>query len=479
MKHFYQGFWKQARLKSNVTLQEQQKRVQKTLPESKGLLVYHGLGSGKTLSSLAATQGTSTDVVVPASLRENYRKEVKKYTEGHKPNIQSFEGYAKAPPKPKESLVIDEGHFLGNVGSKRTQAIMKQAPEYKQRMVLTGTPIRNSPEEIAPLMNIVRGGTFFPADPQAFAKQFIAEERVNPGIFNRIFRGAKPGVRYSIKNPNQFEQLVKGYVDYHAPSQENFPSTSHEVVETPMNDEQLKYYKFVMGKASPALRWKIKMGLPPSKSEAKSLNSFLTGARQVANSTKAFGGTKDSPKIMRAVDELKRRDKKDKNFKAVVYSNFLDSGVQAYADQLEREKIPYAVFDGSLSDKKRKEVVDAYNSGKIKALLISGAGAQGLDLKGTKLVQLLEPHWNNPRLEQATGRAIRYGSHEHLPIEDRHVHVQRFMSTVPKTFLQKITRGKQDTSVDQYLDMLSSEKERLNNQFLDILKKVGTHETET
>lgn len=472
MSAFWKGFTKKAELKETVSLQPHQERAARKLKDKGGVLVYHGLGSGKTLTSLAATQGMPTDVVVPASLRENYKKELKAYTKGHKPSIMSYEKAVKTKPK-GEALVVDEAHLLGRTDSARSRKLMEQAQDYKKRMLLTGTPIRNHPSEIAPLMNIVRGDEALPVDPQAFSGKFIAEETVNPGLFNRIFRGAKPGVRYRMKNDKEFKNLVKGYVDYHAPAKEHFPSVSHEVVEAPMSSEQMNYYKYVMGKAGPGLRWKIKRGLPPSKTEAQQLNTFLSGARQVSNSTKAYGGSGGGTKINLALDHLEKRHKKDPNFKAVVYSNFLDSGVKSYAEGLERKGIPYAIFDGSLSDKKRKQIVEDYNAGKIKALLISGAGAQGIDLKGTKLVQLLEPHWNNPRLEQAMGRAIRYKSHAHLPEQDRHVHVQRFHSTVPKSFLQKLTGGKSDMSVDQYLDMLSKQKEELNNQFLDVLKAEG------
>ena len=124
-------------------------------------------------------------------------------------------------------------------------------------------------------------------------------------------------------------------------------------------------------------------------------------------------------------------------------------------------------------------MVEEYNEGKIKVLLVSGAGSQGLDLKGTKLVQLLEPHWNEARLSQATGRAARFQSHAHLPEEDRHVHVQRYMSSLPKTLLQKaFNRQQKDMSADQYLDMLSKEKEALNEQFNDVLRGAGSMKKE-
>lgn len=470
---FWDSFSKQAKLREETELQPHQQRAIDKLKKSHGLLVYHGLGSGKTLTSLGATQDGSTDVVVPASLRTNYQKEVKKHTTGHKPNVMSFEKAIKTPPQ-AQNLVVDEAHNLGDVSSKRTKAMLEHAPEYENRMLLTGTPIKNHPHEIAPLLNIVRGDDEVPTDPKAFNNKFIEEEQVNPGLLARLFRGAKPGVRYKMKNRKDFAKLVDGYVDYHAPDKENFPSTSEETIEVPMNSEQMNYYKFLMGKAGPGMRWKVKSGLPPSKSEAQNLNSFLSGVRQVSNSAKPFGGKETSPKIQRALAAFKERMDADPRFKGVAYSNYLDAGVKEYANELAKAGIPHGVFDGSLSDAKRKQMVDDYNEGKIKALLLSGAGSQGLDLKGTKLMQILEPHWNNPRLRQAEGRAARYKSHEHLPETERNVHIQRFHSTLPKTFWQKLTRQEQkDLSADQYLARMSKEKDDLNNQFLDVLKERG------
>jgi SNF2 family DNA or RNA helicase len=473
MEAFWMGFEKRAKLKETTELAPQQLRVQKRLKEKPGVLVYHGLGSGKTLTSLAATQGEKPDVVVPASLRQNYAKEVKKHTTGHKPNIMSFEKAVKTPPS-GGTLVVDEAHMLGIPESQRTQKMIQNAKAYKKRILLTGTPIRNYPHEIGPLMTMVRGDTKVPSDPKAFDKAFIQEVMKSPGLMARLFHGAKPGIEYKIKNPERFADLVKGYVDYHAPAKENFPSVTRETIQVPMNKEQMKYYDFVLDKAGPGLRYKIRQGLPPSKQENKSLSAFLTGPRQISNTTRAFGGTETSPKIERAIQEFKARMDKDPNFKAVVYSNYLDAGVKEYARHLAQMGVPHAVFEGSLSDAKRKQAIDDYNAGKTKALLISGAGAQGLDLKGTKLMQLLEPHWNTARLGQAEGRGVRFMSHAHLPPEERNVHVQKFHSTVPKTLLQKVFRRKADLGVDEYLDMLSAQKDSLNEQFLDILRQKGS-----
>jgi hypothetical protein len=313
-------------------------------------------------------------------------------------------------------------------------------------------------------------------DPKAFDTRFVEEVQHSPGLMARLLHKAKPGVSYRIKNAPEFANLVQGYVDYHAPSQKNFPSVSHEVVEAPMNTEQMGYYNYLLGKAGPALAWKIKHGMPPGRQDAKALNTFLTGTRQVSNTTATYGGAKLSPKIQTAVSRLKTRASTDKNFKGLVYSNFLDSGVKAYARRLDEEGISHAIFSGELSDRERKKVVRDYNQGKTKVLLISGAGAQGLDLKGTKLCQILEPHFNSARLEQAVGRAIRYKSHEHLPEDQRHVHIETYHATVPQTAFQRLIHTKPEMSVDQYLSQMATDKDKLNSQFTDILKRVGSRE---
>lgn len=79
MSIFKTSFEKFAKLKSDVQLENHQKRVEDKLKDTKALLLYHSLGSGKTLSAINAAGDTKTDFVVPASLRENAKKELKKF----------------------------------------------------------------------------------------------------------------------------------------------------------------------------------------------------------------------------------------------------------------------------------------------------------------------------------------------------------------------------------------------------------------
>lgn len=459
--------------KLKTPLQDHQKRVLKKLENNSGIIVYHGLGSGKTLTSIAATDNEPTDVVVPASLISNYKKEVEKHTTGHKPDVISFDKFIKEPRPPKKNLVIDEAHMAGRSESLRSKELMSKAPlNYKKRILLTGTPIRNHPSELAPLLRMVTGDKEVPIDRSAFSEKFIAEHTARPGFLSRKLLKRTPSTTYSIKNRKKFIEIVKNIVDHHSAGKGDYPTVVNESVKVPLSKEQKDIYKFLMGKVGPAMKYKIKKNLPPSKSEAKSLNSFLSGLRQISNTARPFGGTSES-KIDKAVAENIKMMKKDKNHKALVYSNFLGAGVLPYSEKLKKKNIPHFVFHGQTKEKDRKQAVEDFNKKKLKTLLISGAGSQGLDLKGVKLVQLLEPHWNKSRLDQATGRAVRYKSHAHLPKSERNVLVQDYHSTIPKSFWQSFFGKKQDTSADEYLSGLAKKKEELNDMFLDILKEQG------
>jgi hypothetical protein len=63
------------------------------------------------------------------------------------------------------------------------------------------------------------------------------------------------------------------------------------------------------------------------------------------------------------------------------------------------------------------------NGEKIKVILISKAGSEGIDLKFIRQVHILEPWYNMNRIEQIIGRAVRNLSHKDLYFEKRNVQI--------------------------------------------------------
>jgi superfamily II DNA or RNA helicase len=66
---------------------------------------------------------------------------------------------------------------------------------------------------------------------------------------------------------------------------------------------------------------------------------------------------------------------------------------------------------------------DNKNGDKVKVVLISKAGSEGIDLKYIRQVHILEPWYNMNRVEQIIGRAVRNLSHKDLPFEERNVQI--------------------------------------------------------
>ena len=479
---------KQADLLPEVTLQEHQQRIaDKITQDSPRMLVYHGLGSGKSLSALAAAEaakklyGGNYGVVVPASLKGNFEKEIKKFTRGSDPEVMSYTGLGmgKQFKDQPETLIMDEAARLRNPGSAMTQAAMRQAQAANRLLLLTGTPITNSPTDLAPLVAMLDGKNI---DPKSFGQRYIGYKKVSPGWWNWL-RGIKPGERPYIKNEKELREMLRGRVDYQPSKTPEGVNVNEEVVRVPLSKEQEKIQHAIRSKIPPGFLWKLDQEFPLSRDELTRLNSFLTGLRQVSLSTQPFRADKNplkafdqSSKLQKAFENLRNTLDSDPRKKAIIYSNFVDSGLAPYAAGLERAKIPHAFFHGGISPKARQAAVDAYNNNKLRALLIGPAGAEGISTKGTSLIQLLDPHWNEARTQQAQGRGLRFDSHRDLPEELKNVAVQRYLtqSQEPGWFGKWLLGRKRERTADEVLERLTAEKEELNDSFRNLLREVGS-----
>lgn len=463
-------------------LRPHQRRVVERLQreDQPGLLVAHGLGSGKTLTSIAAQDalGMPATVIVPAALQENYRKEQEKHLtdvpETETATLQRL-GRSGGEGLQRPLLVVDEAHRAREVNTKAYKALRDDFRGAEKRMLLTASPFYNRPSDIAPLINLAAGANVLPNDPTEFKARYIREQTIDPGFMGRL-RGIKPGTQ-KVLNPASARELREAFskwVDYHPNSQEDFPAVTRETVQVPMHPEQLKIYDSLVGAAPAWVQYKIRKGLPPDKQESEQLNAFLTGIRQVSNSTRAYTDEKSKryePKIDAAFKRLQETMQKNPEARAVVYSNYLQSGLLPYKERLEASGIPYGEFTGELSKKERDQLVREYNEGLKKVLLLSSAGGEGLDLKGTRLIQMLDPHWNSEKLKQVEGRGIRYKSHEALPEKDRNVHVESYHAVRPKrTGLTGLILGKNTGgAADEYMSRLSTDKEKLIEQFKELM----------
>jgi SNF2 family DNA or RNA helicase len=445
-----------------------------------GQILNWGLGSGKTLGAItmAEKRGGRVLVVTPASLRTNFKTQlahfvspgrIKDYT------IVSYEKFRKNPQALVDTvrpntLIVDEFHRLRNPQPRVPFEAVRHSVPFM--VGLTGSLINNRPEEIVPLVNLAAGKKVFKS-VEDFQKQHIEETKVGPGFIGWL-KGARPGIIESMKNKASFKKSIEPHVHRFTGSpeyQKHTPRVTEDRVEVVMTPEQESMYK-ALSTRNPVLAFKMRHNLPPSKKDLKQMNAFLTAARQIMNNPSEYTVKEKpeviagSPKFQRMLSDVQERSKNDPNFRGVIYSNFLDSGVLPVTNELNRLGVPAATFTGNLNDKQRQQTVNDLNKGRIKVLGLSPAGGEGLDLKGIRLVQLTEEHWNPERAQQAVGRSTRYKSHSHLPEDQRRVDVRRYIAVHNPTLMNKIFGTKRPTSADEWIDQRRREKLELNRQFL-------------
>jgi SNF2 family DNA or RNA helicase len=456
------------------------------LDKEKGVVLHHSLGSGKTKTFLKAVQRYQEEnpdkralVIAPASLVTNVDKELKKHhitVDKNRLDVMSYEKAVIDAHKLRKNhysiAVADEAHRLRNTNTKRTKELRDIISGADHRLLATATGNYNKLSDISALVNIAANDNLLPEESKKMEERFTKDKTIKPSFRNRLL-GAKPEMVKTLDRKDDLKEILNKYVSYYDSADDpeaakHFPSKTEKIIEVPMSSEQQKYYKFAEGKLPFLLRMKVRHNLPLDKKEKANLNSFSSGVRQVSNSYRNLtsdGKSEYTPKIEKAVASLQDGLKTDKNFKALVYSNFLDSGLNEYSRKLKELNIDHAIYDGSLSRAEKDALVKDYNSGKKKVMLISSSGSEGLDSKGTKRVQVLEPHFNPSKINQVVGRAVRFGSHDHLPEDERKVEVEHFHSVYPKPLW-----GKTPYSIDRYLSENSDTKEGMFDEVKQLMK---------
>ncbi len=435
----------------------------------KGLLYIAPTGSGKTKEILEATRGNKTVAITPASITKNLAKEEMKFFKKVTPR-KSFT-YAKlsrghALPEAKH-LVLDESHAIRNPKTKTFQNIAMQRWKYDKALLATATPMYNEPYDIVSQVNLVANRKILPMNKSRFYKKYYTEVKTDPGIIGRML-GIKGAKRRILKDPAEVRALLDKhtYVVSKSSVKDLMPGKAEEVIKVPMSKKQHELYKYVSKKLPFYLKYKIRRNLAPTKAEAKELNAYLMGVRQISNTTRGFvKEANSSPKFERMVADA--RAELAKGGKVLTYSNFRRSGVDALSERFKKFKVPHGMIVGGMSKRQKADEVIKYQKGLNRLLLYSGAGSEGLNLPKTTMVQIAEPYWNISRTQQAAARGIRRGADP-----SRTVKVKKYVSVFPQEpNILGITKKKR-TSVDEYLMNMSKRKNREVRQLLEAIKDV-------
>lgn len=111
----------------------------------------------------------------------------------------------------------------------------------------------------------------------------------------------------------------------------------------------------------------------------------------------------------------------------------------------------------------------------IKALMITTAGAEGINLRNVREVHVMEPFWHGIRLDQVIGRAVRAGSHSDLPPRERTVTVTQYVSTFTEAQATEPTIRNIDGGItsDEFALRVSTRKRAIVHQMLDVMRRAS------
>ena len=143
-----------------------------------------------------------------------------------------------------------------------------------------------------------------------------------------------------------------------------------------------------------------------------------------------------SPKIAMVFYNIMRQ----LDTKHVIFTFFkIKGGVILLRSLLKLCGISSATYSGDIkSDNKRKDLIDVFNSEEntngeiINVLLLTEAGAEGINLLEVNNFHILESSDNERKTEQAIGRVVRYKSHVNMIPERQYVNIFRYWSMTSK-----------------------------------------------
>ena len=133
-------------------------------------------------------------------------------------------------------------------------------------------------------------------------------------------------------------------------------------------------------------------------------------------------------------------------------------------DESDKDKPKFALFTGT-EDVEKKDIIRSIYNGEwdkiptnlantlnenyennnmgevIKTLMITSSGAEGINLRNTRFVHIMEPYWHPVRTEQVIGRARRICSHTELPLELQNITVYMYLMKFTKNQLEPKSTG--------------------------------------
>jgi SNF2 family DNA or RNA helicase len=476
------------------TLREHQKRPAAYLLENDRLLAVHGTGTGKTLVAIFAAEifiknntldNVSSPKVIftaPPGLIRNFENNLAKLdiidenyqvlTYNQLISLQKSGLYDGT----NTLLIIDEAHNLRNPKSVKSTYMREAAYNSRKVLMLTATPFVNNFNDFVPIINMLYSGDLLSND-QDFTKYWKVDS-----------------TRFG-ENIQKLNDYLKDRIDYFPTNYNdpNFPTKIEQKRIIQMKPQYLEPYKELLdGRAKDLIDIYniLNPNTPNSLTAEQSFKiiyenpgAFYNGCRRLVNTLYKDPGTLRefnllevyiSEKINEAVNIIKQNGSK----KTIIYTNWIKQGITPITKVLDEQgyQNKYQIYTGALNIDDRDEIVQKYNNindSSAEILIMSAAGSEGIDLKCTNTVIVVDPPWNKANLEQIVGRAARFKSHYDDQCEDKTVKVYYMILTTPSDNPLNTTASINQVKLgDILLYDIIEEKDKTTNRLNNMFKLI-------
>lgn len=394
------------------------------------------MGLGKTIQALATVQAAGAFpalVICPASLKLNWRREAERWLPGRSVEvvdgksgdadadvvIVNYDILAKHAAalgsRGFQAIILDESHYAKNHKAKRTKLCTELAKEVPVRLLLSGTPLTNRPQELLSQLKILgrleEMGGFW-----GFANRYCAAERTRFGL---DLSGASHLDELNTKlRATCYVRRTKDEV------LKELPAKQRAVVPVEI-DNAAEYRKAerdvvrFLGEAAANNKRRIAEAVKEYEREHGGKPDAGTRERLVSRVRASAEANAERAEQLVRIEALKSTAARGKLEEASRWvEDFLESGeklvvfgwhreiVDALAERFEAPSIT-----GDTSGEARQAAVDAFQEDPEVRLLVCNikAGGVGITLTAASNVAFLEQGWTPAEHEQAEDRTHRIG----------------------------------------------------------------------
>ena len=396
--------------------------LRKMLVNNFNVILADEMGLGKTVQALAvynelrSMANVPSLVIAPASLVENWSRECEKFLSNCRVGIlygssrsavlkqianydliiTSYTIARRELPKLSKNtfnlLILDEAQHIKNPGTANAHSCKSIKALHK--LVLTGTPLENSPEDLWSIFDFLHPnllGSF-----AAFKREYA-----NIGESETLRKDLAARTAAFIK------RRVKNVVAPELPPREDVN------IFCSMEPEQRKLYDQVLTEGRETLAQMEKQSASQPHGNMQILTTLLR-LRQICchpSLLESVIGNDEVQQVPSAKFDLMQElllEHIDSGHKVLLFSQFT-SLLKIIRQHLEENNIKYCYLDGGTRN--RQEVVDEFNnSPDIPVFLLSlKAGGTGLNLTSADTVMIYDPWWNPATELQAADRTHRIG----------------------------------------------------------------------